>query len=114
MLSKHLEKTTKKTKKQKNNKKHQNIEKQLNLNYLKNLRHIVNRQLSSEFRGERLQGFDLLGFDPLCTILRHPFWLMDPKMFLKSPLASIIFSFKGELCAPKNRGFFGQSFLINF
>ena len=42
------------------------------------------------------QGFDPLPTQrvPLCTILRYPFLLTDPKSFLKAPLAPIYTNFE--------------------
>ena len=47
---------------------------------------------------------------PLCTILRYPYLVTDPKNFLKAPLAPIYTYFRGER-VPKKRNFFGQNFL---
>ena len=46
---------------------------------------------------------------PLCTILRYPFLVMDPKNFLKVPLAPIYTNFEGER-APKKRKFLVKIF----
>ena len=46
---------------------------------------------------------------PLCTILRYPYLVTDPKKFLKEPLAPIYTYFEGG-ARKKKRHFFGQSF----
>ena len=43
------------------------------------------------------------------TIFQNPFLVMDPKNFLKAPLAPIYTNFKGE-CTPKNRDFLVKMF----
>ena len=45
------------------------------------------------------QGFDPLPNQrvPLCTISKYPFLMMDPKIFLKVPLAPICTNFEGEV-----------------
>ena len=43
---------------------------------------------------------------PLCTILRYPFLVMDPKIFLKAPMYTY---FEGGERAEKTQ-FFGQNF----
>ena len=58
--------------------------------------------INSEFWGGGvafLQGFEPLPTQrvPLCTILRYPFLLTHPKIFLKAPLASIYTIFEGVL-----------------
>ena len=45
----------------------------------------------------------------LCTTLRYPFLMMDPKNFIKEPSAPIYTSFEGGARAEKTR-FFGQIF----
>ena len=55
-----------------------------------------------EFRaakgGRPSQGFDplLTHRVPLCTILRHPFLVTDPKNFLKAPSAPVYTNFEVE------------------
>ena len=56
-----------------------------------------------------LQGFDPLcrpKGSPLCTILRYPFLVMDPKIFLQPPMYTY---FEGGERAEKTQ-FFGQNF----
>ena len=57
------------------------------------------------------QGFDPLPTQrvPLCTILRYPYLLTDPKNFLKAPLAPIYTNFEGGARAEKTQ-FFGRHF----
>ena len=45
---------------------------------------------------------------PLCTILRYPYLVTDPKSFLKAPRRQYILILRGER-APKKRNFFFQS-----
>ena len=54
------------------------------------------------------QGFDPLPNQrvPLCTVLRYPFWMINPKIFQRTPLAPIYTYFEGD---PKKR-----NFLVNF
>ena len=58
-----------------------------------------------------LQGFDPLPTQrvPLCTILRYPFLVMDPKIFLKAPLEALYTNFEEGVRAEKTL-FFGQHF----
>ena len=66
--------------------------------------------------GERL--FPLQEFEPLptqraplCTTLRHPFLVTDPKIFFKALLAPIYTNFKGRGGgAPKKRNFLVEIF----
>ena len=54
------------------------------------------------------QGFDPLPTQrvpPLCTILRYPNWVTDPKNVLKEPLAPIYTNFKGGARAKKTQFF---------
>ena len=46
---------------------------------------------------------------PLCTILRYPFLMTDPKIFLNAPLAPMYTNFEGE-SAPKTRNFLVKIF----
>ena len=39
---------------------------------------------------------------PICTVLRYPFWLTDPKVFLKAPLAPIFTYFEEEARAKRH------------
>ena len=52
------------------------------------------------------EGFDSLPTQtvPLCTILRYPFLVTDPKTFLKAPRRQYILILRGER-APKKRDF---------
>ena len=55
-----------------------------------------------------LQTFCFLIFfkgSPLCTILRYPFLVTDPKVFLKAPLAPIYTNIEGGARAEKNAVF---------
>ena len=58
-----------------------------------------------------LQGLDHLPTQrvSLCTILRYPYLLTDPKIFLKAPLAPLYTNCEGEARA-ENTQFFGQNF----
>ena len=66
-----------------------------------------------EFRGWTLspEGFDPLPTQrvPLCTILRYPFLVTDPKNFLRTPLAPIYFNFEWGTRAKKK-----ALFLVTF
>ena len=46
---------------------------------------------------------------PLCIILRYPFLVTDPKMFLKAPLRQYILILSGS-ARRKNAIFFGKNF----
>ena len=46
---------------------------------------------------------------PFCTILRYPYLVTDPKIFLKSPLAPIYTNFEGGVRAKKKK-ILGQKF----
>ena len=66
---------------------------------------------TSGIRKRGVGGFALQEFDPLptqrvplCTILRYPFLVTDPKIFLKEPIYTY---FKGER-APKKRVFLSK------
>ena len=49
--------------------------------------------------------------DPLCTILRYPYLVTDPKSFLRAPLEPIYTNFEGGGGARAEKAqFFGQSF----
>ena len=48
---------------------------------------------------------------PLCTILRNPYLVEDPKNFLKTPSAPIYSNFEGG--ARQKTRFFGQHFPKN-
>ena len=80
------------------------------------------------FLGRPPQGFDPLPTQrvPLCTILKYPYLVTEPKIFLKAPLTPICTNFEGEARAekrvflvkifqklPKN-AFFGLFFFQNF
>ena len=59
------------------------------------------------------QGFDPLPTQrvPLCTMLRYPYSVTDPKKFLKAPSATIYTKFEGGGGgAPKKRDFFVKIF----
>ena len=47
--------------------------------------------------------------DSICTILRHPYLVTDPKNFLKAPSKPIYINFEGGARAKKTRCF-GQIF----
>ena len=55
------------------------------------------------------QGFDPLPTQsvPLCTILRYPFFVTNPKNFFKAPRAPIYTNFEGER-APKSATFWSK------
>ena len=77
------------------------------------MRQVVNKSGADLGGGEAPppQGFDPLPTQrvPLRTILRYPFLMMDPKMFLKAPWAPMYTNFEGGARAEKTQ-FFGQKF----
>ena len=88
---------------------------------IKKISYLLHRWVCSYRRGNRSSGFrggcfPPQGFDPLptqrvplCTILRYPYLVTDPKKFLKAPLAQIHTIFWGGARAKKTR-FLCQSF----